>query len=134
MLYAKTFDDNGTLAMQVAYEPRIGFTAYDVPDYTYLAIQNGVIVIIEPVPVVPVLSRKQRLDSIVVTTQSGKQFDGNETARVNMLAAITLAGFANQTSTSWKLADNTVATVTLDELQEALHLAMLEVAEIVGAA
>jgi hypothetical protein len=80
-----------------------------------------------------VLSKQQRLDSIIVTTQSGKQFNGNETARVNMVSAITLAGFANQLSTSWKLANNTVATVTLTELQEALHLAMLELAEIVGA-
>lgn len=134
MLYAKTYDNNGTPALMVVYQPKDGFTAFDVPSADHLAIENGAIVIIEPVPVVPVLSKQQRLDSIIVTTQSGKPFDGNQTARVNMTAAISLAGFANQTSTSWKLANNMVETVTLIELKEALHLAMLEVAEIVGVA
>lgn len=73
------------------------------------------------------------LNSITVTTASGKTLDGNETARGDMVSAITIAGFTGQTSTEWKLADNSVANVTLDELKEALALALAEKGRIVGA-
>ena len=73
------------------------------------------------------------LSSIIVTTTSGKIFDGNADARLNMLSAITAAGILGQTSANWKLADNTVQNVTLDELKEALALAIQRVGEIVTA-
>lgn len=73
------------------------------------------------------------LNAITVTTVSGKVFDGNETARTNMLSAITGASFLGQTSANWKLADNTVALVTLDEVKEALALSIQRVGEIVTA-
>jgi len=73
------------------------------------------------------------LNSIIVTTGSGKVFDGNETARNNMLSAITAANFIGQTTANWKLADNTVALVTLDEVHEALALSIQRVGEIVTA-
>lgn len=73
------------------------------------------------------------LNAITVTTVSGKAFDGNETARTNMLSAITAASFLGQTSANWKLADNTVALVTLDEVKEALALSIQRVGEIVTA-
>ena len=68
------------------------------------------------------LSKQELLNSIIVTTQSGKTFDGHETARNNMMSAIMSAG--NQVSTDWKLADNTKVNVTLDELKEALSLSI----------
>ncbi|TFW71512.1 hypothetical protein C3Y98_05290 [Methylotenera oryzisoli] len=73
------------------------------------------------------------LNSITVTTSSGKIFDGNETARNNMLSAITAANFIGQTTANWKLADNTIALVTLDEVHEALALSIQRVGEIVTA-
>jgi hypothetical protein len=79
-------------------------------------------------------ARDNALATIVVTTQSGKTFDGNETARSNMLCAITVAGFVNQTSTNWRLADNTVAQVTFDEVREALALSITRAGEIYTAA
>ncbi len=80
-------------------------------------------------------ARQAALAAITVTTQSGKTFDGHDSARSNMLCAITAAGYVNQTSTAWRMADNSVATVTLAEVQEALTLAITRVGEIVvGAA
>lgn len=79
------------------------------------------------------LSKAELLNSITVTTQSGKTFDGNETARTDMLSALQAGELLGETQTNWKLADNTVALVTRDELLEALSLAMQEKGRIVGA-
>ncbi|MDP3088878.1 MAG: hypothetical protein Q8M99_11915 [Methylotenera sp.] len=71
------------------------------------------------------------LSIITVTTSSGKVFDGNETARINMLSALQASEFLNQTQAGWKLADNSVELVTVSELKEALTLAIKRVGEIV---
>lgn len=73
------------------------------------------------------------LNSITVTTSSGKVFDGNDLARINMLSTITAANFIGQTTANWKLADNTIELVTLDELNEALALSIQRYSEIVTA-
>jgi hypothetical protein len=87
----------------------------------------------EELAAVAKVAKLAALDSITVTTSSGKVFDGNETARLNLLSAITASAIVGQTSANWKLADNTVQTVTLDELKEALTLAIQRVGEIVTA-
>ncbi|MDP2153793.1 MAG: DUF4376 domain-containing protein [Methylotenera sp.] len=73
------------------------------------------------------------LNTITVTTSSGKVFDGNETARNNMMSAIISAEFVGQTSAEWTLADNTKAVVTVDEVKEALALSIQRVGQIVTA-
>lgn len=75
----------------------------------------------------------EALNNITVTSSKGNVFDGNETARINMLSAIQSATFLNQTQAGWKLADNTVEIVTVDEIKEALALAIQRVGEIVTA-
>lgn len=87
----------------------------------------------EPVIITPKPSKAELLAAITVTTQSGKTFDGNETARTDILSALTTGELIGATSTNWKLADNTVALVTRDELLEALSLAIQEKGRIVGA-
>jgi len=65
--------------------------------------------------------REQQVNNVIVTTQSGKSFDGNETAQNRMSRAITAM---DETDTiQWVLSDNTLATVTREELREALRLA-----------
>lgn len=71
------------------------------------------------------------LSTIVVTTTNGNTFDGNETARNNMLSAITSADIIGKTEEEWKLADNTIKVVSLQELKEALALAIQQVGLIV---
>jgi hypothetical protein len=77
-------------------------------------------------------AKKRALDTIVVMTKSGKSFVGNEAARNNMLAALQAAEITEQTEAGWKLADNSVATVTVAELKEALVLSIKRVGEIVA--
>ena len=72
-----------------------------------------------------------RLQTIKVTTTNGNTFDGNETARNNMLSAITSAEFIGKTEEYWKLADNSTVLVQLPELKEALALSIQEVGNIV---
>ena len=76
-------------------------------------------------------ARTQALSTIVVTVND-KTFDGNETARTNMISAILSADLIGKTEETWKLADNTKVLVTLVELRQALALAIQEVGRIVN--
>ena len=67
----------------------------------------------------------------IVVEVGGKSFDGNETARLNMISAIQASELLGVNDNAWKLADNTVATVTVDELKQTLALAIQEVGRIV---
>lgn len=76
-------------------------------------------------------AKQLALSTITVTTSNGNTFDGNETARINMISAITVADIAGITEKEWKLADNSVKVITLAELKEALLLSIQRVGEIV---
>lgn len=77
------------------------------------------------------VAKQQALDTITVTTSSGKVFDGRDKDRARMNEALTASGILGATETQWKLADNTVATIALDELKEALALSIQAVGNIV---
>lgn len=66
------------------------------------------------------LNRDAAVSNIIVTTQSGKAFDGDETSQGRMSRAI--IGMDDADVMPWKLADNTVASVNRAELREALRL------------
>jgi len=70
------------------------------------------------------------ISRLTVETANGKVFDGDETSQGRMLRAISIADITGETTTEWKLADNSVAIVTLDELKEALTLAGREMSNI----
>ena len=76
-------------------------------------------------------SKELALNSITVTTTNNNTFDGNETARGNMTSAILASEIIGKTEYTWKLADNTSAVVTVQELKEALALSIQEVGRIV---
>lgn len=71
-------------------------------------------------------ARQAAVEAITVTTQAGNTFDGDETSQGRMARAILAMQIAGASSTTWILADNAQATVTLAELSEALLLAGLE--------
>jgi hypothetical protein len=73
--------------------------------------------------------RLKELDSITIE-ENGKVFDGNEKARLNMLSVIQSAGILGVSSKKWKLANNTWAEVTLEELKNVLALSINKVGEI----
>lgn len=71
-------------------------------------------------------NRDEAVARIQVTTASGKVFDGDETSQTRMARAVIAMQAAGQDQTLWVLADNVPATVSLDELAEALALAGAE--------
>lgn len=67
--------------------------------------------------------RDAAVAAIVVTTSTGKAFNGDETSQTRMARAIVGMQAAGATTIRWVLADNTDTEVTLAELSEALALA-----------
>ena len=76
--------------------------------------------------------KKAKLDAVAaIVVQVGDNiFDGDEASQDRMLRAIQIAGATGETTTMWKLADNSVAEVTLNELKEALTLSGKEMSRI----
>lgn len=69
--------------------------------------------------------------AIVVTTQAGNTFDGDEISQGRMARAILgLQAAGNGTSVPWVLADNSIIQATAAELLEALTLAGTEQARL----
>lgn len=64
--------------------------------------------------------RQAEVDALVVTTASGKAFDGDEQSQDRMSRAINALNPAEETT--WVLSDNTPTLVSREELQEALRL------------
>lgn len=60
----------------------------------------------------------------------GMVFDGDEVAQARMGRALEVARITSMTSTVWVLADNTVAEVTVAQMERALSAAMLKMAEL----
>ena len=73
--------------------------------------------------------RAEKVNRIKVDVD-GMTFDGDEVSQSRMARALTAALTAGQSSTTWVLADNTVATVTKEQLAEALTKSMLEMSKV----
>lgn len=78
------------------------------------------------------IAKRERAAKVAAITVEvdGMVFDGDEQAQSRMARAITAAETTGLESTVWVLADNTVATVTKVQLQQALSKAMLAMAEL----
>ena len=74
--------------------------------------------------------RTTSVASIKVMISTDKVFDGDETSQDRMVRAINIASITGLTETQWKLANNEIVMVTLDELKEALALAGQEMSRI----
>lgn len=68
-------------------------------------------------------ARLSQVESIKVTTSSGKTFDGDETSQTRMARAIIALQATGTPTVTWVLADNTPTEATVPELVEALALA-----------
>lgn len=69
------------------------------------------------------VKRAAAVSSIVVTTSTGKSFDGHEEAQARMSRAMLGMQAAQILQMPWTLADNTIELVTAAELTEAMILA-----------
>lgn len=67
--------------------------------------------------------RSAQVEAIKVTTQSGKEFDGDETSQTRMARAVLALQTTGTPDVKWVLANNIPTVVTLAELAEALALA-----------
>lgn len=76
------------------------------------------------------LAKERLVSRIKVTTSTGKVFDGDEKSQERILRAINIATITGDTTTQWKMADNTIIEVTLEELKEAIALAGKEMSRI----
>ena len=74
--------------------------------------------------------KKTLVARLIVTTSSGKIFDGDEASQDRIMRAVQIAAITGLTETQWKLANNEIVMVTLDELKEALALAGQEMSRI----
>lgn len=73
------------------------------------------------------IERDKAVAAINVTTAAGNTYQGDETSQARMARKIAALEASGPGATAdWVLADNTVATVTAQELQEALALASAE--------
>ena len=68
--------------------------------------------------------RAETVGKLLVTTESGKVFDADETSQTRMARAIQVAEISGLTETLWGMGDNTRQTVTIAELKEALALGL----------
>lgn len=74
----------------------------------------------------------KQLETLTVVTSIGNTFDANNQARLDMQNAITASDFLGVTQTTWRMADNMEVVVELNELKEALALAIQEYARAKG--
>lgn len=74
------------------------------------------------------------LETLTVTTSKGNTFDANNQARLDMQNAITASDFVGVTQITWRMADDSEVLIELNELKEALVLAIQEYARIKGIA
>ena len=77
-------------------------------------------------------AKLEALATLTVTTTAGNVFDGDDTARSDMMAAIQASDILGVTSSNWKLADNSWKLIELAELKEALALAIQAKGNILG--
>lgn len=68
-------------------------------------------------------NRAKAVASIIVTTASGKAFDGDESSQTRMARAIIGMEAIGRVLITWTLADNSIVDVSAAELTEALVLA-----------
>ena len=76
--------------------------------------------------------KRAKTDAVaaIVVVVNDKVFDGDEVSQGRMLRAIQIAAVTGESSTQWKLADNSIVEVTLAELKEALTRAGKEMSKI----
>jgi len=77
------------------------------------------------------VNKEHLLNSIVVTTSSGKSFYADPISRTDLADAISIADESNETAVLWKLATGW-EQVTLEEMKEARLLGLQEKAKVIG--
>lgn len=128
-MYAKQTQDGGVSIARTQIEPDWVEVTGELPSRQYRNawVLNGSVIEIDPTKGAEVdheiykASREVAVEALVVEVD-GLQFDGDERSQDRMTRAVASSSSDTET-TQWKLADNTVATVTAGQLKTALRLA-----------
>lgn len=111
-----------------------GFNTVVLPDDFEIGKQDYVNGAIVPnadyISIASKLDKESSVSKLTVTTTSGKIFDGDEKSQDRLLRAVNIANITGELTTIWKLANNEIVVVTLDEIKEALTLASREMSRI----
>ncbi|MGI2056261.1 DUF4376 domain-containing protein [Shewanella baltica] len=85
-------------------------------------------ILIDGISINEYLFRTQRTAAVnsIIVEVDGLVFDGDEQSQRRMLAAIHASEDAGIESTIWRLADNTEAAVTVEQIRQAHSLAIIE--------
>jgi hypothetical protein len=75
--------------------------------------------------------RDYAIDNVIVTTTAGNKFNGEDKSQGRMASAILAADVLGKTEEEWKMADDTIKLIHIDELKEALALSILEVGRLI---
>ena len=116
-------NSNGSTS-QIIPTSSIDLAIKDVPtgvDYEIVDINHQAKISINDTNTQAKEAKLDAVSQITVTTALGKVFDGDEISQNRMARAVTASNAGD--TTQWILADNTQATVTHEELKEALLLA-----------
>lgn len=79
----------------------------------------------ELVAIIAAQDKIKSIDTLEVTTAAGNTFDAYPKARQDMSDGIIASETTGQTTTTWRLADNTEVVVGIAELREA-HLLSIQ--------
>ncbi len=85
-------------------------------------------ILIDGISIDEYLFRTQRAAAVnsIIVEVDGLMFDGHEEAQRRMLSAMHTSDEEGITSTIWRLADNTEAAVTVEQIRQAHSLAIIE--------
>lgn len=75
--------------------------------------------------------RDYAIDNVIVTTTAGNKFNGEDKSQGRMTSALLAAAVLGKTEEEWKMADDTIKLISIDELKEALALSILEVGRLI---
>ena len=71
------------------------------------------------------------IDNVIVTTTAGNKFNGEDKSQGRMTSALLAAEILGKTEEEWKMADDTIKLIKIEELKEALALSILEVGRLI---
>ena len=75
--------------------------------------------------------RDYAIDNVIVTTKAGNKFNGEDKSQGRMTSALLAAEVLGKTEEEWKMADDTIKLISIEELKEALALSILEVGRLI---
>lgn len=117
----------------LAEHPHELMEEYNFDSFNYVSIYpDGLTEVVDAFVVNKILSmeKNKQLDKMATSSSLGNVFDTNQVSRSNLYIKLNIMIEENKTETIWKLANNELKIVTIEEIKEVLSLSMNEVEKI----